>query len=235
MSGYLNDHDYVKENLQTILLNKINNVKPTDIPKFEKKTKKNKRLWYQLRKTRITASMAHDVIRTCHSKRLATSFLNRHFLNKPMLTKAMKWGIANEETALKAYCDMMGEKFSKCGLYIDPDRNYIAATPDGINESKDTILEIKCPYSVRHGQPYEVDYLSSGKLKTSHRYYTQMQIQMHVTKVYSCDFVVWTPNGIHIEGIRYDKDLVAGYLTDCDFYFRNVFSKFYFETIDSGN
>lgn len=232
MIAYLNDHDYCKENLETILLNRMNNVKLCDIPKLEKKSRTNKKLWHQLRKTRITASIAHDVVRTCRSKRFATSFLTNHFLEKPIFSKAIKWGLANEDNALKMYCGLMGENFSKCGTTIDTDRNYISATPDGISKAKDRIVEIKCPYSVRHERPETVEYLSSGKLKTTHRYYTQMQIQMHVTKVHTCDFIVWTPKGIYLQGIKYDSDLVNSYLTDCDFYFRNVFSKQYFRTIN---
>lgn len=83
MIGYLRDHDYCKERIATILLNKINAVKLSQILKLEKKSRLNKRLWHELRKARITASIAHDVVRTCRSKRFVTSFLTNHFLNKP--------------------------------------------------------------------------------------------------------------------------------------------------------
>lgn len=129
------------------------------------------------------------------------------------------------------YISIMGGKFSKCGIIIDESRNYLSVTPDAISDEQETIVEIKCPYSVKDGKPESVDYLSCGRLQTSHKYYTQVQVQMHVTKIHTCDFVVWTPNGIYIEGIRYDADLVSNYLQQCDFYYKNVFSKIYFKTI----
>lgn len=123
------------------------------------------------------------------------------------------------------------EKFSKCGTTIDRVRNYISATPDAINDANDKIVEIKCPFSVREGKPETVEYLKSGKLKTTHKYYTQIQFQMHVTNINCCDFVVWTPKGIYIQVIKYDADLVSSYLEHCDFYYQNIFTKCYFQTI----
>lgn len=140
----------------------------------------------------------------------------------------MKWGITNEDTAFKKYVSVMGGKFSKCGTIIDEVRNYLSATPDVISDEKEKIVEIKCPYSVKDDKPDSVNYLSSGRLEKTHRYYTQVKIQMHVTKVDTCDFVVWTPKGIFIQGIRYDPDLVSTYLNQCDFYYKKVFAKFYF-------
>lgn len=239
MTSYLHDHNYCLESLETILLNRMNKVKLSDIPKLEKKTRKNRRLWHRLRRTRVTASIAHDIIRTLRSKRLltpiSTSFLNNHFRDKPVLTKAMQWGITNEDTALKAYSDLFGDNYSKIGLVIDQHRHYISATPDAISDSRETLVEIKCPYSVRHTSPESVEYLKSGRLKTNHRYFTQMQIQMHVCQIHKCDFVVWTPKGIYVQGIEYDADLVAGFLIDLEFYYKNVFAPRYFETINSGN
>lgn len=201
--------------------------------KSKKKTQKNNKLWLQQRRTRITASIAHNVIRTCRSKRLCTSFLVNHFLNKPIRTKAIKWGLTHESTAMKEYCSLMGADVSKCGLMIDESRHFLAATPDGIDANNDTIIEIKCPYSARNDKPEMVEFLRSGKLKSTHAYYTQVQIQMHVSKIHHCDFVVWTPHGIFNQGIKYDAELVSSYLTDCDFYYKNVFSKFYFKTMYS--
>lgn len=231
MNAYLNDHNYCKNTLEEIILNRMNAVTIRDIVNLEKKTRKNKKLWFQLRRTRITASIAHDVVRTCRSKRFATSFLSNHILCRPIRSKAIQWGITQEETALKKYISVMGGKFSKCGTIIDERRNYLSATPDAICDEKEKIIEIKCHFSVKDDKPESVDYLSSGRLKTSHKYYTQVQIQMHVTKIHRCDFVVWTPKGIFIQGIKYDRELVSTYLQLCDCYYKNIFCKRYFDII----
>lgn len=124
----------------------------------------------------------------------------------------------------------MGNHFYKCGTIIDKQRHYVSATPDAIDLTNDTIVEIKCPFSVRDKRPEEVEYLKDGRLKATHRYYTQMQIQMHVTCIHRCDFVVWTPQGIFIQGIKYDSDLITSFLTDIDYYYKNVFVPVYFDT-----
>lgn len=169
MTAYLHDHFYCTDSLEFILLSRMNSVKLSDIPKLEKKTRKDCRLWRRLRKTRITASVVHDVIRTCRSRRLATplatGFLDNHFREKPFLSKAMKWGIVNEQNALKAYCNLMGRQFSKCDVIIDQERHYLSATPDAISDKKDVIVKIK--YSVRHDVPQSAQYLQSGMLKTN--------------------------------------------------------------------
>lgn len=236
MTAYLQDHDYCYEPLATLILNRMNAVTLSNIGKIQKRTKKDNKFWLRQRRSRITASIAHDIIRTCRSKRYCTSFLIIHMLNKPIKTKAIKWGLTQESNALKDYCSLMGvnEKFSKCGLMIDESRNYLAATPDAVDSEKTKIVEIKCPISVKDKKPQDVAYLSSGKLKITYRYYTQVQMQMHVSKIHRCDFVVWTPHGIYIQGIQYDAELVSKYLTACDFYYKNVFSHFYFKTMYSG-
>lgn len=235
MTAYLNDHQYCSDSLQTIMLNRINTVSTSDIRRLEKKTRKNIKLWHQLRRTRITASITHDITRTCRSTRFSTNFLAKHFLNKPIKTKAVKWGLTQEAAALKEYCKEMGGNFTKCGTWIDRYRCYISATPDAVNDERDRIVEIKCPFSVKDEKPQKVKYLSSGHLKTTHRYYTQVQMQMHVSEIHSCDFVVWTPKGIYIQGIKYNAELVSSYLNDCDVYYKFFFTKCYFQTIHSLN
>lgn len=218
------------------MLDRLNAVKLSDIKKIEKRTSKSTRkgikLWYQYRKTRITASIAHDIIRTCRTKRFATSFLKRHVNQMPIRSKAIQWGISHESVALQKYCDLVGEKFTKCGTFIDSEIHYISATPDGVSPCGSIIVEIKCPYSVRFDKPESVDYLQGGKLKRSHKYYCQIQMQMHISKVHRCDFVVWTTKGIYVELILYDAALVESYLPDIQFYYRNVFSVFYFNNVE---
>lgn len=218
------------------MLDRMNAVSFADIRKIQgqtsKTTRKGKRLWMKFRKTRITASIAHDVIRTCRSKKFATSFLKTHINEIPIRSKAIQWGITHEPIALKQYSDLIGENFIKCGTYIDTKIHYIAATPDGINTHGNLIVEIKCPYSVRFDNPNTVDYLQGGSLKRSHRYYTQIQMQMHITKVHICDFVVWTTKGIYVEPIKYDSVLVEKYLEDIEFYYKNIFSVFYFLNVN---
>ena len=80
------------------------------------------------------------------------------------------------------------------------------------------VLEIKCPASAKEQTLYNLSANSNFflyqtndhlQLKTSHKYYYQVQGQMRITKRAWCDFVVWTPRAsdLHIERIFYQPDL----------------------------
>ena len=85
------------------------------------------------------------------------------------------------------------------GLVVHPDHPMMAATPDGI-VTKDLLLEVKCPSSAKDVPLKELAasrsfFLNSNlRLKHSHEYYTQVQVQMACIGAKQCDFFVWTPN-----------------------------------------
>ena len=47
-------------------------------------------------------------------------------------------------------------------------------------------------------------------LKTICKYYYQVQMQMFVSGLSSCDFVVWTTKGIHCAVVPYDPEFMHG-------------------------
>ena len=103
----------------------------------------------------------------------------------------------------------------------------MAASPDGlVLDCSDPanpcgLLEIKCP--ARGEKVSLVDLCtkpelkssafflrySNGKfsLKTTHKYYYQVQGQLYITGRPWCDFVVWTPSYISVERIWFDSIL----------------------------
>ena len=95
------------------------------------------------------------------------------------------------------------------GLIINTNYPHLGASPDGIVNCKccgKGLLEIKCPFSVKDLHPArqtdKVTFLSaSGKLKRSHKYYTQVQGQLSIADKLYCDFFVWTPKGYLMERI----------------------------------
>jgi hypothetical protein len=54
----------------------------------------------------------------------------------------------NEEKAKEKFEHITGLKVKKYGLFIDKNKPFLAASPDGLINSN-AILEIKCPYSAR--------------------------------------------------------------------------------------
>lgn len=72
----------------------------------------------------------------------------------------MSWGIDNEEKAVHRYQVWKSASLRRpvlvqeCGLFIDTQRHWLAASPDGIVTDGQTgqwlfCLEVKCPYKHR--------------------------------------------------------------------------------------
>lgn len=110
--------------------------------KIERMTRRPNKLWLKTRHTRITASIADKVVRTCRTGNYATGFLRQHILCSRIRSAAIEWGIKNEDVALRQYNKIMGETFSKCGIFIDSKLNLLSATPDGVNDSESNKVSI---------------------------------------------------------------------------------------------
>lgn len=90
------------------------------------------------------------------------------------------------------------------GLFVDFDLPYLAASPDGL-VGDDSIIEIKCPFSIKDFTPMEAYNEKKLKfmeiqsnnliLKKTHIYYYQVQGQLHITNRQFCYFIVWTLKG----------------------------------------
>ncbi|XP_062617782.1 uncharacterized protein LOC134279405 [Saccostrea cucullata] len=101
---------------------------------------------------------------------------------------------------------------------------------------KPEVLEVKCPFSARNMSIPEaiesvkdfcLDYqIYEGrkfyKLKKGHRYYDQVQGQLHILNRSSCDFVVWTTKDIAIVRILQDSTWTPNMSKLIDFYFCKI-------------
>ena len=187
-------------------------------------------LWHQARKGRLTASNHHTIYTKMNSVVKATGLIKPKttplvaatiFGKKPLNNDATKWGIQNEEKALKAYYanelphhnDL---KVTACGLFLLKNCPYIAASPDGLVTCKchnSKLIEIKCPYSIRNktiADGYkQCDFLKTIddkiQLNKNHKYYTQVISQMAVTGIHECSFIVWTLCDIFVQTIHFDN------------------------------
>ena len=156
---------------------------------------------------------------------------------------SIQWGIANEKVALNAYIQWSKHmhpnmKVEEAGLFVSKTDPYLAASPDAIVSCeccKKGVIEIKCPFKHKDKRPtdiYKFDrsfYLDANEdLRENSNYYAQVQGQMAIVDVEYCDFVVWTPIGIHVQRINRDrlfweanKDILK------DFFFQTSSSLFY--------
>ncbi|GFU83301.1 yqaJ domain-containing protein [Trichonephila clavipes] len=69
---------------------------------------------------------------------------------RDLCNAAMKYGLAhtNEEITRKQYEREYSTEVKTCGLFVDKDKPFLCATPDGL-VGDDGLIEIKCPYSAR--------------------------------------------------------------------------------------
>jgi len=137
----------------------------------------------------------------------------------------IRWGCDHEKVAFNAYKQQAITKHknfqcSEAGLFVDADRPYLGASPDGLVncsccEDGHGVLEIKCPFCFKDALPddnsadtnyYMENNNGEWKLKRQHAYYYQVQMQMAICKAAYCDFVVWSESGYVIERIEADNE-----------------------------
>lgn len=191
--------------------------------------------WFSWRQNRITASTAHCI---SHSRFVngtsptpAASYLaNITGQGSNVKTRAMTWGIEMEAEAVCRYQILKSKalgrpvRVQECGLFIDSQRPWLAASPDGIVLEMDgkrlLCLEVKCPYKHRQNtvaQACKEDRtfcleIQDGKgtkephyrLKPKHSYYTQIQCQLAVTGLPQADLVVFTLQETAIVPVTFD-------------------------------
>ncbi|XP_025205740.1 uncharacterized protein LOC112602040 [Melanaphis sacchari] len=77
-------------------------------------------------------------------------------------SKSVQYGRDMEDEAIKKFEDKFGYKVKKCGLLIDMQIPYLAASPDGIIGDT-AIIEVKCPYAAKDTEN-EFEAVSTGKV-----------------------------------------------------------------------
>ncbi|KAJ8256853.1 hypothetical protein COCON_G00190050 [Conger conger] len=210
--------------------------------------------WHSCRKNRITASMAHQVAHSRfangHGKPPPISYLQAITGEKRGIkTRAMTWGTENEAKVARIYQRLKSQSLGRpvrvqdCGLFIDPERRWLGASPDGLVEDAQSgerllCLEIKCPYKHRdrtvaeacetdryfclelqpEAGPGEPQY----RLKTKHCYYTQVQCQMAVVGLHHSDFVVYTRRETAIVPVTFDPEFWKSTVAKLEIFYKDA-------------
>lgn len=223
--GYLNDHCYIKEPAYNTIkhLNHKTSKQILDIEKSTRKQSKSK-IWKSIRKTRITASVSGEIIKAVIGNKRNLEKLCDKIINPKLLyVAAVLHGQKTEEKAFEAYKSISNLNILKCGIFIDNERDYLAATPDGICSNKSFIIEIKCPFKEINVE--KLNYIKNKALNRKHNYFYQVQIQLHVTKIDKCIFIVYSDQigFLHVETIFYDSEFTKECLTHIDNFYKNIF------------
>lgn len=183
--------------------------------------------WFDFRKGVITASKVHEV-KTKMNKVLLKKGSDKSIWNLiqkvsgltfvPPSLPALKYGRETEKTAAEKLVRLYKKehkkvKFHDCGLFLNKEYPFIGASPDGLLECSchpdKVCVEIKCPFSISYLSPAdekaELNYLDEGRLKWTHQYYSQCQLQMGITGTKQCIFFVYTAHGFVKDVIDFDK------------------------------
>lgn len=62
---------------------------------------------------------------------------------------SIKYGVINEEKAIKRYEEWTGQDCESSGLVVHQKHQFLAGSPDALTEL-DGIVEVKCPFSIKH-------------------------------------------------------------------------------------
>lgn len=156
--------------------------------------KQGSKEWLDIRKGRITASIAGALLGYDPNitKAQAMKIVTGDYQQKENI--ALDHGRRFEKEALEDFKIQYGMEVKECGVFTEDE--WLAGSPDGLI-GEFSILEIKCPFSDKE--------LTS--IKTKPHYYVQCQINMHLTGRTLTYFYQWLPNGkTMMEEVKYDED-----------------------------
>ena len=197
-------------------------------------------LWFDTRKGRITASIFHDVLVRKDSTppdNLVKRILGNN--NENVTTNAIEWGRKHESIARKRYKTYMRLHHKQkllireSGLHLCNSCIYLGASPDGIvqSDSSGYIIEIKCPYKWRNSSIIDacrskdfccsLDENDQIKLKTHHRYYTQIQGQLGICQYKMCHLILYTLKDLKVIEIPFDEIFWLSLLEKLKSFYKN--------------
>lgn len=126
-----------------------------------------------------------------------------------------------------------GLKVQDTGLWLDSS-GVVGASPDELI-GRNSVLEVKCPYTHRNSTIAEALKSASFfltkqddgtvQLKNNHVYWHQVQGQMFLTGRMFCYFFVWTSKDFILINIKREESWVNNIEIMKDFYFCKIFPK----------
>jgi len=145
-------------------------------------------------------------------------------------TASVRYGLQYEAVAVMAYNSENNVQVRECGIFVCKALPFLAASPDGLVNDI-IVLEVKCPYSARHGVindvtvPYLVMENDSLCLRDNHDYYYQVQGQLLCTGREYCDFVVYTQLDMKTVRIKRNDIFISTMTNKLKHFYDNHFMK----------
>lgn len=170
--------------------------------------------WHLEREGRLTASNFGTILKR---KKITEEFVQAIYYPKPLSSKALSYGIANEPKAKQLYKEKYPSRHvHDAGLMLQPELQFLGATPDAIicDDGKTGLLEIKCPYGSRdmtieeaastNKDFYVIKIGQDIEISKIHNCYYQIQGQLLLSGLDFCDFVIYTRVDLYIERVYKD-------------------------------
>ncbi|CAN7989956.1 unnamed protein product [Ixodes pacificus] len=193
--------------------------------------------WSRQRVGRLTASILGKVLSCCTGAEGIVSQVMGYTKTPDVFS--VRWGRENEVKARNRFIADEAPKHSgfevrKCGLFVESERPYLGASPDGVVSCcccTDAVLEIKCPASCANltfdEAKVRLPYLDAGaRLKEEHSHYAQVQMQMALVKTTRAFFVVFTNVDINVEELKFNEGFWNMAVSEAEeFYFSHIFTE----------
>lgn len=160
--------------------------------------------WKSQRRLRITASQCYNLYTYFKSKNEEKKDWSKKIKNYVdpnfFFSKAVEYGKLNEKFAFSEYQKQCPNKITCLGLIVHPQMSWLGCSPDGFDETRKVLIEIKCPLA---GSDLQLDELlptlsylqfKEGRynLKCNHQYYGQVQLSLFLLNISICDLVIYS-------------------------------------------
>ena len=167
--------------------------------------------WFKERKLRISSTKARGIWKAKKDETRRKYFnYNSHHINH----KNLRYGIELEDEAFNEYIKITGNEVLKSGLVVRCDQPFLCGSPDGLifsptsSSPKLWLLEIKCPSSMENEEEIQMDYIENGKLKESHTYYSQIQLNMYCCDIDFCHLFLYSRKDHKIIEVHRNQDFI---------------------------
>lgn len=133
----------------------------------------------------------------------------------------MKFGLSQERQAAERYRSFLSDDdvtLTHSGLRVSKEFPFLGASADAVIQTKEgkRLVEFKNPLStwllsieeaVKKLACLKLDENNRPTLNKKDKYYTQIQGQMGVYKIHTCDFVLCTEKDIFVETVTFDENM----------------------------
>lgn len=169
--------------------------------------------WHKARRGKLTASNFAAALGvspyTSRQKLVRTMGGSGYQANSLPTNIACQWGTNNEPNGIMEYTLATGNRVATEWFVTHPHLHWLGGSPDGLVDN-DGLIEVKCPFKqeVYNGVPVH--------------YYPQVNGLMEICDRNWCDFVVWTPDKLHITRLKRNSEAFNYFLP----FYSNVYAMF---------